>query len=101
MDLLGTLRDRLKIEGSVMFDVKVRPSAARTVIKGILADGTLKIDVAAVPEDGKANAELVRFLAEEFGVGKVNVEVVTGHTSSRKKIRIQLLPPCRQGWAQR
>ncbi len=48
----------------------------------------MKIDVAAVPEDGKANAELIRYLAEEFGVTRMQVEIIAGQTSAKKKIKI-------------
>jgi len=83
-----TLRSALKQEGVVTFPVRVHPGASRTKAKSILADGTVKIDIAAVPEDGKANAELIRFLAEEFDVPKSRVEVVRGQTSKTKVIRI-------------
>jgi len=41
--------------------VKVIPNSAKTEIKGEMADGTLKIAVAAPPEKGKANATLLGF----------------------------------------
>ncbi|MEK7137357.1 MAG: DUF167 domain-containing protein [Patescibacteria group bacterium] len=46
------------------------------------------MDIAAPPEDGKAHAELVRFLAKEFGVPKGNIEIISGITSRRKAARI-------------
>ncbi len=70
------------------FSVKVRPQAQKTAFRKPLADGTLKIDLAAVPEDGEANEELVRFLADEFGVPRSGVEIVSGQTSRLKVIRI-------------
>ena len=42
--------------------VKVIPRSAKTEIVGEMADGTLKIKIAAPPEKGKANEELIRFL---------------------------------------
>jgi uncharacterized protein YggU (UPF0235/DUF167 family) len=44
-------------------------------------DGTLKIRLHAVPEDGKANDELLRFLEQETGE---KWEIVSGYTSQRK-----------------
>jgi uncharacterized protein (TIGR00251 family) len=44
--------------------------------------------VAAPPADGAANDELVRFLAELFGLPKRNVAVVGGHTSRRKTVEV-------------
>ena len=67
------------------FRVKVIPKSSRTEIVGELGDGTLKVRVAAVPEKGKANAELCAFLAKEIGA---EVEVVSGQTSAMKLVRL-------------
>ncbi len=68
--------------------VKVIPKSSRSEIVGQLPDGTLRIKIAAVPEKGKANAELCAFLANHYGVAKSSVEVVAGHTASLKTIRV-------------
>jgi uncharacterized protein YggU (UPF0235/DUF167 family) len=47
--------------------LKVIPSARKTEIVGTMSDGALKVRVAAVPEDGKANTELCRYLREIYG----------------------------------
>jgi uncharacterized protein (TIGR00251 family) len=54
----------------------------------MMADDTLKIDIAAVPEDGEANLELVRFLASEFGVGRENIEILSGQRGRRKTVKV-------------
>jgi uncharacterized protein (TIGR00251 family) len=51
-----------------------------------MADGTLKVKVAAVPEDGKANEELCRILTSHYGVS--DVAVIAGKTSTRKMVRV-------------
>ena len=51
-------------------------------------DGRLRVRVAAPAVDGKANAELVRFLAEAFGVARANVTLLRGDTGRRKLVRI-------------
>jgi len=89
MNMVEALLQQLKASGVVTFSVRARPGAQRTAIKDILADGTVKIDVAAAPEEGRANVELVTFLAEEFGVSKSCVEVISGLTSKTKIIRIR------------
>jgi uncharacterized protein (TIGR00251 family) len=68
--------------------VKVSPKSPKTEISGELADGTLKIRVAAPPERGKANAELCSFLAREIGISPAKIEVVSGHTSPLKLVKI-------------
>ncbi len=73
----------------VELNIKVIPRAAKTEMAGEMADGTLKVRVKAVPEDGKANEELCTFLARHFGVARGDVEIVTGGTSQRKRVRIR------------
>lgn len=68
--------------------VKVIPRSARSEIVGELADGTLKIKIAAVPEKGKANEELCRFLAGHYQVPKSAVTIVSGHGAALKLVRI-------------
>jgi uncharacterized protein len=68
--------------------VKVIPRAAHSEIAGTMADGTLKARIAAVPEKGRANQELCSLLAQHFGVAKGDVEIVSGHTSPLKLVRI-------------
>ena len=53
-----------------------------------LHDNALKIRLAAPPVDGKANAELRRFLADAFGVPLRNVTLVRGEMSRHKIVRI-------------
>lgn len=69
----------------------VQPGARRTEVAGVhgeAAEARLKIRLAAPPVDGKANAELLRFLAEAFGVPARAVTLVGGETSRRKTVRI-------------
>ena len=66
--------------------VKVIPRSPKTEIVGTMADGTLKIRIAAPPEKGKANDELIRFLAAHYGVSRV--EIISGHTASLKMVRL-------------
>jgi hypothetical protein len=53
-----------------------------------MADGTLKVRIAAAPEKGRANAELCAFLARHYGVPKSAVTILSGRTSPRKLVRI-------------
>lgn len=82
------LKTRLATEGSITFSVRARPGASSTRFKSIMADGSLKIDIAAVPEDGEANEELCRFLSEEFGVNIHQISVLSGATARIKLIKI-------------
>lgn len=68
--------------------IKVTTKQPKTECTGMLADGTLKIRLKAVPEKGRANEELIRFLAEELGVRKDSIEVISGATDTVKLVRI-------------
>jgi uncharacterized protein len=75
----------------VTLTLKIVPRAKRTEFAGTMADGVQKIRVAAVPEDGKANEELRRFLAAHYGVPIAQVQIVAGAASTRKLVRIGAL----------
>jgi uncharacterized protein len=68
--------------------IKVIPKSPRNEIMGEMADGTLKVRIAAVPEKGKANAELCKFLAQHYGVRRQDVIILSGETSPLKLVRI-------------
>ena len=73
--------------------VKVSPRAKKTEIAGVMADGTLRIRVAAPPVDGAANRALVEFLSAEFGVPARQIEIVAGAGSERKLISLVGIEP--------
>jgi hypothetical protein len=75
------------VAGGVELSVKVVPGASRSRIVGPLGDA-LKIQVAAPPERGRANAAVVELLAEALGVALKQVVVVQGTSSPRKTLRI-------------
>lgn len=68
------------------YRVKVTTKQPATKFVGCLSDGTIKISVAAVPERGKANAELLRFIAKELGVRREHLRIASGLTSPLKII---------------
>jgi hypothetical protein len=69
--------------------VYVVPNASRSEIVGWHGDA-LKVRIAAPPVDGKANKELVRYLAKELGVSKADIEIVSGHMNKKKRLRMPL-----------
>ena len=50
--------------------------------------GRLEAKVRAPPEDGQANAELCRLVADALDVPASHVRVTSGHTSRRKGVTI-------------
>ena len=80
-----------KIDGGVVFSVKIVPGSSRTAVCGLL-EGMLKIRVSAPPEKGKANRCLIEFLAKQLGVKKNAVSIISGQTNPVKRIKVLGIP---------
>ncbi|MGI8494400.1 MAG: DUF167 domain-containing protein [Pyrinomonadaceae bacterium] len=74
-------------EDSIIFSVRVVPRASKSEIVGEL-NGALKIRLIAAPVGGAANAELVKLLSKTFEVSKSAVEIIGGHASKSKQVKI-------------
>lgn len=74
---------------AISLKIKVLPQAGKTGYHKTLGDGTLKIGVAAAPEKGKANRELIRFLAAEFSVSREQVRIMRGLENRIKAVNIE------------
>ncbi len=68
--------------------VRVSPGASRSQIVGRMADGRLKVRIAAPAEGGRANAALVKLLAEHLGVRPQAVVLIAGHGSRDKIVEV-------------
>ncbi|HTL17645.1 MAG TPA: DUF167 domain-containing protein [Patescibacteria group bacterium] len=71
----------------VLLSIKLQPRAASNEI-GEVAGNELKIRVTAPPVDAAANQALLRLLADLFGCGRNQIELVRGHTSRHKLVKI-------------
>jgi uncharacterized protein len=67
--------------------VKVKPNARSSGLEE-LDDGTWLARVTSPPVDGKANEELVRLIAEHFGVRKAQVSIQRGASGRLKRVQI-------------
>lgn len=70
-----------------LLTIRAQPGAARSEVAGPYGEA-LRVRIAAPPADNKANAELLRFLARTLGVPKGAVELVRGHASRDKTVRV-------------
>ncbi len=84
--LIRQLNDQQELE----LLIRVIPNAPQTELREEMSDGTFKIAVAAPPEKGKANKELIGFLSTFFGVPRSTITMVFGQASRVKKIKIRL-----------
>ena len=80
--------ERLRFAMALTLSLQTTPNAPRSEIVGWLGD-RLKVKVKAPAVEGKANAELLRFLAERFGVRPNAVTLVRGDTARLKTVRIE------------
>lgn len=69
------------------FRVSVIPNAKQTEIVGKI-DGVWKIRLKAPPVEGRANEELIRFLAETLDAAQSEIEIEKGLGSKLKTIKI-------------
>ena len=80
-------------EDVLLLRVRLTPKASRNALSGIIempnGRKMLKISVNALPEDGKANIELIRFLSKTLNIPKNRIELVSGTTSREKLVQIQ------------
>ncbi len=63
------------------------PNASKTAVAGRLGDA-VKVKLKAVPEGGRANAELLEFLAETLGLTGRSVSLHSGETSRDKRVSV-------------
>jgi uncharacterized protein (TIGR00251 family) len=89
------MRD-FKIQGAqtgAAISVKVSTNAKRDEVAGLMSDGTIKIQLRAKPVEGEANAALVALLAERLDVPRSQIEIIAGHTNTRKLVSILGISP--------
>lgn len=77
---------RAQADGLVL-SIKVQPRASKNEIKAAQG-GELKVCVTAPPVDAAANEALIRFLAETLGCGRNQIEIMRGHKSRHKILKL-------------
>jgi uncharacterized protein len=80
------------VPGGIRLLVSASPRASRTEVAGV-AEGRLRVRVAAPPVEGAANEELVRFLARSFRVPQSAVTVTAGAAGRRKTVLVRGVAP--------
>jgi uncharacterized protein (TIGR00251 family) len=75
---------------AVILEIKVVPQAGK---QSITRDktGTIKCHLKSPPEDGKANAELIKFLAKSLKIAQESIKILQGATSRKKVLKIDTL----------
>lgn len=72
---------------TVHLDVYIQPRASKSEVSG-MHDGVIKIRIAAPAVENAANLALVEFVADQLGIAKRSVRIVSGQASRRKVLEI-------------
>jgi len=67
--------------------VKVSPRSSKNEVTKI-SEGEYKVKLTAPPVDGKANAMLIKVLAEYFNVSQSSLTIIGGKSAKKKLIEI-------------
>ena len=78
----------------VRLRVYVRPRSRKDAILGLHGDA-LKVSIVSPPVGGAANRALRGFLARVLDIPASRIEIVSGHTSTYKMVKIFGLSPDR------
>jgi len=87
---------RTSPENSLVIPVRVQPRGSHNEIQGV-RDGRLRIKTTAPPADGKANKDVIRQLAKEFGVPPSRIALKSG-ASQRNKTFVISRPAVIPSW---
>jgi uncharacterized protein (TIGR00251 family) len=72
--------------------LRVSPGARTNAVVGRHGEAW-KVRVSAPPEDGRANAAVIRLLADTLGVPARTISVVSGHGARDKLVELTGIPP--------
>jgi uncharacterized protein (TIGR00251 family) len=72
----------------VILPVRAQPGARCNEVRGE-QNGRLKVSVTQIAEKGKANKAILKLLSAALGVRRSQLELLSGETSSEKRILIR------------
>jgi uncharacterized protein len=73
---------------SLTLQIKVSANAGTSAFKKIKTEEYLEIRIAAVRDKGKANEELIAYLSSTLKIPKSQIEILSGSTAPRKRVKI-------------
>lgn len=74
----------------MQISVRVKPGSTKGPLVDTDGTGELTVYLRQRAVDGAANEALIEVLAKHFAVAKRDVEIVSGHASRIKRIRLSL-----------
>lgn len=79
------------MSASPIITLRVTPRADRTEVVGRRADGVVTVRVTSAPADGKANAAVIKAVADAIGTRPSGLSLVSGHTGRDKRVQVDSL----------
>lgn len=67
----------------MIIQIHISPNASKNELIGWQGNA-VKIKIAAPPEKGKANKELIKFLSKKWDIAQSNIQILKGTTNRRK-----------------
>jgi uncharacterized protein (TIGR00251 family) len=74
-----------------LLGLKIKSAAKENILNGFVTienKDYLKLSIKAAPDKGRANEEIIKFLASKLGLRQKDLEIISGHTHSLKVISI-------------
>jgi uncharacterized protein len=68
--------------------VKVTPRSSKNAVVGIRGDG-VAVKLTTPPVEGRANKDLIKFIAKKLGVSPSSVTILKGDTSREKVLLVR------------
>lgn len=82
-----------KTSNGFIIRVRVTPNSSKCALSGIFTDANcqqyLKVNLSSVPEKGKANQELIKFLSKWLNQSKSAFTLLSGQTDRYKRIQLK------------
>lgn len=85
--MLDKAKKELQTDGQAVVEIKVKTGSSRNEI---LEDREeiIKMAIKEPADKGRANKEIILFLAKMFQISQDDIKIITGKTSSKKKIKL-------------
>ena len=80
----GTSFLKIDKKGNLALNVYVQPKSSRTRVAGLHGE-TIKICITEPPVEGRANAAVIKFLAQLFHIPKSAISLHSGQQNRTKK----------------
>jgi len=77
------------MSNQAVIELIVSSNKASTKIIEINNDGVIRMHVKSPPVEGKANTEIIHYLAKILGIPQNQISIIRGAGSKRKMIKIQ------------